>query len=192
MLPYTRVDIDQGSKAWLDWRNQGIGASDAPTIMGENPWKTPEKLLEEKCFGKSEFASAAMNRGVELEPEARRAFESKVGISVLPECLQSLGLDWLRASLDGLASDGSVAVEIKCGESVYRQSIASGKVPQYYVGQLQHILAVTGLQTVHFYCYLPRRQSVHVCMARDENYITKMLKLEALFWEELIRARGRM
>src|SRR5581483_972237 len=36
---YTIVDLRQGTQEWLGWRNQGIGASDAPIIMGENPWK---------------------------------------------------------------------------------------------------------------------------------------------------------
>ena len=50
-MSYIKVSIQQGTKEWLEWRSQGIGASDAPAIMGENPWKRPETLLQEKCFG---------------------------------------------------------------------------------------------------------------------------------------------
>jgi len=33
--PYIEIDLAQGSSEWLAWRNQGIGASDAPKIIGE-------------------------------------------------------------------------------------------------------------------------------------------------------------
>ena len=36
------VNLEQGTDDWHAWRRQGIGASDAPTIMVENPWKSPE------------------------------------------------------------------------------------------------------------------------------------------------------
>ena len=38
-LPYTIIDFEQGTSKWLHWRHEGIGASDAATVMGENPWK---------------------------------------------------------------------------------------------------------------------------------------------------------
>src|SRR5690606_2655687 len=39
--PMVLVDLEQGSPEWLAWRAEGIGASDAATIMGENPYQTP-------------------------------------------------------------------------------------------------------------------------------------------------------
>ncbi|MBI1823420.1 MAG: YqaJ viral recombinase family protein, partial [Nitrospirae bacterium] len=135
-MTYTIVALQQGEREWLDWRCQGIGASDAPTIMGENPWKTPEELLSEKCGGKREGPNAAMIRGTALEPLARKQFEAKVGIQVDPACLQSVEYEWLRASVDGLARNGNTVVEIKCGESVYRKASIYRKVPDYYYGQL--------------------------------------------------------
>ena len=78
---YTIIDLEQGTPAWLEWRSQGIGASDAPTIMGENPWKRAADLLDEKCGKLKSNSNAAMVRGSALEPEARRRFEAKVGLS---------------------------------------------------------------------------------------------------------------
>ena len=45
--PDTVVRLTQGTAEWLEWRNNGIGASDAPTIMGENPWITITELCGE-------------------------------------------------------------------------------------------------------------------------------------------------
>ena len=189
---YRIVDLEQGTDAWLEWRSQGIGASDAPAIMGENPWKNPAQLLQEKCGETKRFSpNAAMVRGTELEPEARKCYENAVGVRVVPTCLQSSRFDWLRASVDGLAVDGSTVVEIKCGESVYSRSAASRKVPGYYFGQLQHILAVTNLQAIDFWCYLPDRPVVHLSVARDNVYIKRLLDIEHAFWRQITAQRAK-
>jgi putative phage-type endonuclease len=186
---YTIVNLQQGTSAWSAWRSQGIGASDAPAIMGENPWKSAAQLLQQKCGVTENGSNAAMDRGTELEPVARRAYEIKVGVQVVPACLQSVRFEWLRASVDGLAADGSAIVEIKCGESVYRNTALSRKVPKYYVGQLQHILAVTGLPSIDFWCYLPNRPEVHLQVPRDNSYIDRMLDAETLFWQQVLKKR---
>jgi putative phage-type endonuclease len=188
-LSYTIVNLEQGTAEWLVWRGQGIGASDAPTIMGENPWKNAAQLLKEKCEGKSGGPNAAMARGTALEPEARKSYEGRSGVCVVPACLQSAKYEWLRASVDGLCVNGKVVVEIKCGESVYRNSSMTRKVPDYYVGQLQHILAVTELPSIDFWCYLPGRPEVHLKMARDDGYIKRLLDAEALFWQQIVKQR---
>ena len=189
-MSYTIVNLQQGTKEWLEWRSQGIGASDAPTIMGENPWKSAAFLLQEKCGGtNTNFKNPAMERGTALEPEARKRYETKVGIRVVPTCLQSVKYGWLHASVDGLATDGRTIVEIKCGESVYRKASTSRAVPDYYYGQLQHILAITNFQSIDFYCYLPERPEVHLRIARDDSYIKRLLDAEYLFWQEILKNR---
>ncbi len=188
---YTIVNLQQNTPAWLEWRSQGIGASDAPAIMGENPWKSVDYLLREKCTGKVYDPNAAMARGAGLEPEARKCYERKFGIRIAAACLQSTRYEWLRASVDGLAADGSTVVEIKCGESVYRKSAATREVPDYYFGQLQHILAVTGLHEIDFWCYLPSRPEVHIAVARDDGYIKRLLEAEHAFWQRVLRHRKR-
>ena len=187
--PYTVITLDQGTEAWHHWRSQGLGASDAPTILGENPWKSRGELLHEKTHDVRTPTNAAMARGVALEPEARRAYEERIGKPFRPVCLQSTTRGWLLASIDGLADDHSRVVEIKCGESVYRKASASRRVPDYYMGQLQHILAVTGLPEIDFWCYLPDVPQVHLRVARDEGYIRRLLVEEEKFWADVQRGR---
>lgn len=188
---YTIVDLEQGSSAWLEWRRGGIGASDAPAIMGENPWKTVANLLEEKYSGQPIPQNAAMKRGIELEPVARQRYEAQVGIRVAPACLQSVKHEWLRASVDGLAAIESAVVEIKCGEGIYRKASATQSVPSYYYGQLQHILAVTDYSWIDFYCYWPEQPEVHLRVARNEPYIERLLDAEYQFWQRMLERRGQ-
>jgi len=159
------------------------GASDAPTVMGENPFNSAAQLLQEKRGPVRSFGqNAAMARGTELEPEARRRYIAKTGRDVRPACLQSTRYDWLRASLDGFAINHDAVVEIKCGASVYRKTSQSRNVPGYYYGQLQHILAVTGLDSLDFWCYWPSSPELLLHVGRDNAYIERLLEKELGFW----------
>lgn len=187
-LGYTIVNLQQGTTEWLEWRNKGIGASDAPAIMGENPWKSPAQLLSEKLGTAKKFeGNAAMARGTALEPEARKRYESINKIRVAPACLQSNKHNWQRASVDGLSDNGSAVVEIKCGESVYKKTAGSRQVPSYYVGQLQHILAVTDLAHIDFFCWLPGLAEVHLRINRDDAYIGRLIAAEQTFWQQVTK-----
>lgn len=186
---FTIVELEQGTREWLEWRHKGVGASDAPTIMGENPWKNAAALLLEKCGPPGDpVQNEAMARGTRLEPEARRRYIAKTGNDVRPACLQSARYAWLRASVDGIAANGRAIVEIKCGESVYRNTAQSRCVPDYYYGQLQHILAVTGLASLDFWCYLPGRPELLVPVARDDKYIKRLIAAELNFWNSVERS----
>lgn len=187
--PFTclSIKLDQGTPEWLEWRHQGIGASDAPVVMNENPWKASAELLREKRGRpRPSIQNAAMARGTMLEPEARDRYISRISDVVRPACFQSIQYPWQRASVDGITSDGSRIVEIKCGDSVYRKTALTGCVPDYYYGQLQHIMAVTGISAVDFFCYLPGRPEVLVQVPRDDDYIARLIRAEIAFWAKVI------
>lgn len=182
------ASIEQGTDAWREWRHNGIGASDASTIMGENRFKSSAQLLQEKRGPARDFGqNAAMARGTELEPEARRLYVAKTGRDVRPACLQSTRYDWLRASLDGLAVDEDAVVEIKCGQSAYRTASQTRSVPDYYYGQMQHILAVTGFDSLDFWCYWPGYPALLIPVPRNVAYIERLLNKELEFWN-LVRS----
>ena len=187
---YTAVNLQQGTTEWLEWRRNGVGASDAPAIMGENPWKSSAQLLSEKIgIAKNFEGNAAMARGTALEPEARKRYEVISKVRVVPACLQSNAHQWQRASVDGLATDGNAVVEIKCGESVYKNTARSRQVPSYYIGQLQHILAVTNLSHIEFFCWLPNLPEIHLRIERDNSYIARLIVAEQTFWQQVIKQK---
>lgn len=118
-----------------------------------------------------------------LEPRARDAYNVMRGIDVQPLCLQSREHAWMRCSLDGICLETMQAVEIKCGDGVYKNAARNLAVPDYYYGQLQHTMAVTGLPVMDFYCYLPGRQPIVLKAPRDDAYIARLITAEAAFWE---------
>lgn len=187
---YSIINLIQDSQEWKKWRHNGITATDAPIIMGENPWKNSSELLTKKANPpRDEFINDAMRRGMDLEPIARKVYNEKYSKNVRPVCLQSNTYDWLKASLDGLSNDGSSVVEIKCGESVYKSVSNYSKVPEYYYGQLQHVLAITGLKCIDFFCYLPDKPSLLLRVDSNPSYISRLIEEESKFWRKIQQAR---
>src|SRR3990167_4296803 len=93
--------------SWLEARRQGLGASDAPVILGLSPWKTPLALYAEKLGLEIEEPeqTEAMSWGLRLQPVIIAAFEEQSGRSALPQrdflIDRSPDLPWMLASLDG-------------------------------------------------------------------------------------------
>src|SRR5215472_18741668 len=110
----------QGSEAWHKLRKSKITATDAPVIMGVNPWTTPYQRWQEKtCESISDRKTEAMQRGIDLEPIARDLFSLKTGIELIPKddpknVIISNKNEWMMASLDGIDVTNSHIVEIKC------------------------------------------------------------------------------
>lgn len=183
---YKEIKLEQGTTEWRKWRNGGFGASDIPALMGENPWKSISKLLEEKNGYGGDFTNAAMRRGTILEPEAREKYCEVIGFEVNPICIQHNDYFWARASLDGISNDRQYVVEIKCGESAYRKATC-GEVPEYYHGQLQYILFITGLELIDYWCYLPGKEGVLIEVKRNDNYITDVIEMCKIYKAHLVR-----
>ena len=183
-MKYKEINLEQGSDAWFNWRNDGIGASDASTIMGENRFKSADKLLHEKIYRINESQNTAMIEGTRLEPEARKAYQKKANINVAPLCIESIDYPWLRASLDGISTKRDSLVEIKCGKSSMRKA-QEGYIPDYYYGQIQHQLMITGLEEIDYWCYRPEYGGILIKTERDDAYINELFEAESKFYKAM-------
>jgi putative phage-type endonuclease len=178
--------LQQNTPEWHRWRKQGIGASDAPVIMGETPFKTPRALWSIKTGrGVEEPAGPAARRGRKLERIARHAYEHEIGIQVEPLCLVHGELEWMRASLDGLSFDGSTLVEIKCPLSLRdRLSAEQGRIPSQYHAQLQHQLEVSGAKLAHYWSFHGTRGFL-IELRPDRDYVKRLIEAEVEFWQRV-------
>jgi putative phage-type endonuclease len=197
MNTFNIIDVEQGTDDWHQWRTTGIGASDAPCIMGENPWNSSKQLFDEKLdkilgfSNKRRPLNAAMARGVLLEPEARATYNEEKGNITTPICIQSMRYPWMLASLDGINIDNRIAVEIKCGLKNYNFVQRNWMVPNYYYAQLQHILAICSFEKMDFYSFLPSKTPILLSIERDDAYIEKLIDSEAVFWGQITGDRPR-
>lgn len=166
---------------WHEWRANGIGASDAPVIMGVSPWKKERELWEEKVFGKQvQKETAAMKRGKELEPFAVEFFMKKTGIFLDEQkCVKHPEKEWMRATLDGINEAEKVLVEIKSCKNLHEE------VPKHYYPQLQHQMAVVGYDKM-FYLSFNGEDGKILEVEKDEKYIQELIKKEEEFWKSVV------
>ncbi len=176
--------FEQGSREWLEMRKRYLGASDCPVVMKLDPWRSPHDLFEEKLGLIKSVENAAMRRGKELEPYAREEFEKVTGIKMTPQVLFHPEVKYMMASMDGVSEDGKTAVEIKVpGEATYKLAMA-GKVPEHYNAQLQHQMAVAGLQSIFYFCF-DGSTGIVLEIERNNDYIDTIYREEAEFWNRL-------
>ena len=184
-----RRDLQQGTTAWLAWRRGGIGASDAPVIMGVSPWMDLDTLwLDKTGRHRRGSSNAAMRRGQRLEPVARERYVRATRLPVEPVCLEHGAHRWMRGSLDGLSSDGSVVLEIKCPGEADHGVARRGAVPEKYLPQLQHLLAVSGARVCHYWSYRDGEGAL-VEVAPERRYIRELIERERRFWQHVLDDR---
>ncbi len=187
--PYHIIPLAERTPAWWAWRQGGIGSADAATILGVKPSKSAERLLLEKQPPPQDLGrNFTRTRGAALERAARADYILATGVAVTPACVQNLDRPWQRASLDGLSADGERAVEIKCGRAAYQTAAARGRPPRQHFPQLQHILAVTGLPAIDYWCHCPPHAPVRLEVRRDDAYIQRLVTAEEIFWRRFAPA----
>lgn len=114
-------------------------------------------------------------RGTEMEPEARKAFEEHTGLTaeqvafVTSERWQHV----VGCSPDSLIRDASgeyvAGLEIKCPSPfTHAEYIEDGVLPNEYKAQVHGGMAVTGLNEWHFWSYFPGLAPFHLVVRRDD------------------------
>jgi putative phage-type endonuclease len=148
------VRLIQGSDEWHQHRILYRNASETAAVLGLSPWLTPYGLWEVKTGRRVQESNFVMQRGLELEPLARQAYERDTGAIMEPAVMVEGDYS---ASLDGLTFDGSLLLEVKCpyrgSESETWKQAMLGQVEPHYMVQVQHQLMVSGADRCHFYVY---------------------------------------
>jgi putative phage-type endonuclease len=182
------VTAKQNTKEWREWRGKGLGASDAPAVMGESPWTSPFELwLQKTGLGErppaNEFQVAAMKRGTELEPIARAMFEKEIGAAFETVSAYSEQYEFLRASFDGYNKDLNAILEIKCPGKDDHAKALKGKVPTKYMAQLQQQLYISEARVCYYYSWDGKSDKGAIVEVKpDLNYQQKLLEAAIDFW----------
>ncbi len=206
MLPSNTESVEQRSQDWHAARaGSATGSRFADCIAFKKDGKETSarrdyrlQLVVERLTGipKASFSTKPMERGTEIEPEARARYEmatnadvEEIGFINHPE------IEWCGVSLDGkVDEDGTI--EIKCPNpethmnTLLLRSEALSKillgdaerphvlVPEEHMPQIQGGLWVTGRKWCDFISYDPRfpehLQLYVERVYRDEEYIAKL------------------
>jgi len=183
------VKVEQRSSSWHELRKKHLGGSDIAPILGTSPWKTALDVFNEKMSPYTEEApkNPWMQRGVDLEPEALRAFEAETGYLMSPIVMISDLTPFAMASFDGYEIDGKCALEIKCGGAKAHLEAIHGNIPKYYIAQMQHQMYVAELDEIYYCSYRPEHQVKPLyieIVKRDDAFIADMIEKERRFYED--------
>ncbi len=126
------------------------------------------------------YSNSAMQRGIDLEEEARQAYEAYAGtLCVEIDFIDHPSVPMVGVSPDGLVGDDGL-VEIKCPASMAKHldAIRTGAHAAEYRWQIQGQMWVTGRQWCDAVSYDPRYPE-HLRLAvtrvmRDEDAIAKL------------------
>lgn len=185
------INIKQNTKEWREWRNKGLGASDAPIVMEVSPWTTLFQLwcYKTNALPKPEFNAfqvKAMERGIELEPIARKMYENILGKSFPSTSFEYGPYPFLRASLDGYNEELNLNVEIKCPGKVDHQTALKGKVPLKYYPQIQMQMLVSGATQTDYVSWDGKSDTLCIIrVLQDTNYQTNLLNKMIQFWSNV-------
>jgi len=197
----------QGSEEWFALRRGRVTASQFKRIItpakGEYSKQAHDYMrdLLVECFT-PDYARFLGNwmteRGTEMEPEARKAFEVHTGITTeqVAFVTSTRWKDVVGCSPDSLIKDDSgeyvAGLEIKCPSPfTHAEYIEAGTLPDEYKAQVHGSMAVTGLNRWHFWSYYPGLAPFHLVVDRDD-YTAKLEAALDRFVCEYAAYRTRM
>jgi putative phage-type endonuclease len=191
--PIKVKNLVQGSPEWHTYRELGINSSESAIIAGLLPeaWDGFYSLKMQKVQGIKKYFSPekelVIQRGQDMEEEARQAYMEISGIEVAPACFIHPEREWQRASLDGIDKKWETILEIKCsGERVYDKVAYDLKIPNYYIAQMMHQMAVvTTAKRAHFWMYDDVRGGVLLEVLPDPDFIKELTEREEWFWNAM-------
>ena len=198
------LDLEQGSTEWMMARLGIPTASRFDRLLtkktrkpsvGQNPYRA--ELVAEYLMGQplDWGTSAWMERGTELEDEARRWYEMDRGVNVAQVGLVLRDDGRVGCSPDGLVGEDG-GLEIKCPAAVQHVKYLLGIVDlaETHTGQVQGAMYLTGRKWWDVLSYNPALPAVQVRVAVDEEYqaalvavlepFVELVEADKLKWEE--------
>lgn len=179
------IMFEQGTQEWLDWRLNGITATEASAAVGASKWATPLSVYNDKLNPKPHETNKYEEWGSLLEDTIKFGkfakmhpeFEVKQG-----HCFEN---EWRKCSLDGelWQDDKCVAIlEIKTG----RDASAWAPIPDYYKAQVQWQMHVTGIHKAYFAVLINGCDYFERFMEYDPDYCEHLECLCSLLWHDII------
>ena len=180
--------LEQGSEEWFVARCGKITASRVHDVIArtKSGYAASRKNYEAQLIAErltqtvaDSYSNAAMQWGIDTEPQARAAYELRSGYDVLETGFTvHPRIENAGASPDGLIGENGM-VEIKCpNTATHLETLLGAKIPAKYVTQMQWQMACEGRLWCDFVSFDPRLP-VHLQvfinrMHRDDNRIKEL------------------
>ena len=163
-MKFVIINADQRSPEWFQARAGRLTGSRAADMLatiksGESAARRDYRLqlVCERLTGQPQedgFINAAMQRGIDMEPFARAAYEAKTGNVAVQTGFLSHVTHQAGCSLDGHVDHFAGIVELKCPKSAtHLRYLREGVLPKEYVPQVTHNAWIAGADYVDFLSY---------------------------------------
>lgn len=170
---------------WLAWRRKGIGGSDAAAIAGVSRYKSPVEVWLEKTGqvppeeqGEPAYWGRVLEDVVAREWSRRTKKKVKRRLAIL----RHRHYPFMVANVDRLVIGEKAGLEVKTTGAQHRDEWENGRVPDEYVIQVQHYMAVTGFPVWYVAVLIGGQEFRWTTVPREEELIRYLIKIEADFW----------
>lgn len=170
---------------WKSLRKQYIGGSDAASVIGMNPYKSPYALWAEKTGKIPEFeGNLATDVGTYMEDFIAKRFEQETGKKVRRENSSILNdkYPWAIANYDRLVVGEDAGLECKFTDSLNLKRYKNGEYPERFYAQCVHYLAVSGKKRWYLAVLIGNKEFKWFTIERDEEEIAALMGEEKAFY----------
>lgn len=175
---------------WLKLRQKGIGGSDASAVAGLNRYKSPVAVFMEKTGQiEPEEAGEVAYWGTQLEDLVAKEFMARTGLRVQRsnKMYKHPEYPWMLGNVDRLITDEHKrrgVLECKTTSAYKADEWQGDRVPDEYSIQLQHYMAVLGVDYGFFAVLIGGNKFEYRYVERNPGIIDSLVKIEKEFWNE--------
>ena len=174
---------------WLKKRREGIGGSDAASVLGLNPYKSSMSVYMgiKNNLVIDEEINYKMDLGNKLEDFVANEFTLKTGKKVrnVNGILKNDKYPFALANIDRAVVGEKAFLECKVTNS-YSKKLWQKEVPIYCQVQCYHYMAVTGATHCYIAALIGNEELVIHKLDRNEELINEIMNLEKMFWDKCI------
>jgi len=176
----------------MDDRQKYIGASEAAAVLGLSRWATPLEIWALKTGqiqAKDISDKIEVKLGNKLEQTVAELFmeETSKKVHRVNETLYHPKYDFLGANLDRKVVGENAPLECKTCSSWKAKEWGGEDIPQEYLIQVLHQIAVGGFDHGYIACLIGNHKFVWKRVDRDDKLISDMIKKEVHFWNAFVK-----
>ncbi len=171
---------------WLNLRKTGIGGSDAGAICGLNPYSNAISVYRDKTSDEvNDIDNEAMRQGRDLEEYVAQRFMEETGLKVRRSNMmyRSTENPFMIADVDRLVVGEDAGLECKTASAYNADKWKDETIPDHYLIQCYHYMAVTGKRTWYIAVVILGRDFKYRKITWDDAIISNLIAIEKVFWE---------
>lgn len=210
------IAYEEGTQEWLDFRINGLGASEVGGVMGLSPYKSSIEIYNEKIGEKTyrKEENEVMFWGKQHEPKITHVWEhydgtkdgyiqnikdgKKMRKATKLNCIiRNRKCPWLFANLDGLIHPGGF--NLMTGEQMEEAGVLEDKtisgfeakkwdneVPPPYLAQVTQAMIILGLRYAEIAMLKDGRFFDVIPMEYPEKFAERIIETTGRFWNDQV------